>query len=240
MTTSTSGQRALDRAHRRLHRRLGVVGGRADRRPCRRAGRTAGRRARRRPSPPTASFDRLVDRQVEHARHRRHLAAHARRPRRRTAGSMNMSGDSRVSRTIARIAVGAPQPAARGGSGRDGCAWSRGAGFDHVTSSRSDCCVSRSGPGDRARPAPGIVYCAGMIVVSIPHCCGRLGRHRADRRDRRSCAADRPPARRRAACTKFRTVRRARERDDVDPAGRGASGRCPARRRARAPTATVR
>ena len=68
---------ALDGADRRLHRPLGIVGRRADRRPSAR-GRPNSSTARHAVGPRGARFaHRFVDREVVHARHRRHLAPHA-------------------------------------------------------------------------------------------------------------------------------------------------------------------
>ena len=95
-------QFALDRADRRLNRRLGIVRGRADvvllvRQAEEQHALDAVLHRRRR------FANGLVDRQVEHARHRR-TSRRTPSPSQTNSGSTNMSGDSRVSRTSARIA----------------------------------------------------------------------------------------------------------------------------------------
>ena len=104
------GHLALDRADRRLHRRLGIVGRRPDVVLAGRAGRRAARSGRRRARAAAASLtasstDRLNTPGIDGTSRRTPS------PSQTNSGSTNMSGDSRVSRTSARIASDAPQPA---------------------------------------------------------------------------------------------------------------------------------
>ena len=100
---------ALDRADRRLHRRLRIVGRRAD--VVLVIGQAEQQHAagRRRPAAAATSLtasstDRLNTPGIDGTSRRTPS------PSQTNSGSMNMSGDSRVSRTSARIASDVPQP----------------------------------------------------------------------------------------------------------------------------------
>ena len=152
------------RAHRGLHRRLRIVGRSSRRRPCDRAGRTAARSGRRRPAPPRASCtasstDRLNTPGIDDTSRRTPS------PSQTNSGSMNMSGDSRVSRTSARIASRAAQPPQPARAASGAAVWS----VAMVDPAIGALVAVRSARRSR-RPAPARCSCVGMIVVVMPSC----------------------------------------------------------------------
>ena len=181
VVTSTSGSLALDRADRRLHRRFGIVGRRADvvlvigQAEQQHAVDAVGLGAA------VASFDGLVDREVEDARHRRHFAPHA----------FALADEQRQHEHVRRQPRLAHERAHRRACGAAAAAASSVSAVDTrlmhvwiVMRLSRWFAVARSIRRSR-RPAPESCTCAGTMVVCDVALRRRLGRHRPDRGDDR-------------------------------------------------------